>query len=61
MGTDLTAVRELLKPAPTSERPWMMLGAALLAAFAAVTMAGVMVLGPGVQFDDAAVVVAPQP
>lgn len=52
MRTDLTAVRRLLEPTPSGDRPWAMLGAALMAAFAAVAMAGVVVLGPGVRFDQ---------
>ena len=54
MRTDLTAARQLLQPAEARDRPWAMLGAALLAAFAVVAMAGVVVLGPGVRFDQPA-------
>ncbi|GAA0628663.1 hypothetical protein GCM10009422_27540 [Brevundimonas kwangchunensis] len=35
--------------------PWSVLGAAAMAASAAVLMAGVMVLGPGVRFEEPAV------
>ena len=37
---------------PRRAAPWGALGAAALAATAAVLMAGVMVLGPGVHFDE---------
>ncbi len=45
--------RRLLNPAePVAGSPWGTLGAAFIAATAAVLMAGVVILGPGVQFDD---------
>jgi hypothetical protein len=44
--------RELLAPPLRRSSPWAVLGAAGLAATAAVLMAGVMVLGPGVRFDE---------
>ena len=45
--------RRLLVPsAPAAASPWGALGAAFIAAMAAVLMAGVVILGPGVQFDD---------
>ena len=46
-----------LLTAPPARRasPWATLGAAALAATAAVLMAGVMVLGPGVRFEEPAV------
>lgn len=43
----------LTAPAATRSSPWPTLGAAALAATAAVLMAGVMILGPGVRFQDA--------
>ena len=46
--------RSLLTPPVANARPWSMLGAAALAAFAATLMAGVMVLGPGISFEDSA-------
>ena len=42
----------LAPPAPVAASPWGALGAAFVAATAAVLMAGVVILGPGVQFDD---------
>lgn len=50
--------RVLLTPPARSASPWATLGAAALAATAAVMMAGVMVLGPGVRFEDPAIVSA---
>lgn len=45
--------RRLLAPAaPVAGSPWGTLGAAFIAATAAVLMAGVVILGPGVQFED---------
>lgn len=45
--------RILLKPAvQVAGSPWGTLGAAFIAATAAVLMAGVVILGPGVQFED---------
>jgi len=45
--------RKLLSPAaPVAGNLWGALGAAFIAATAAVLMAGVVILGPGVQFDD---------
>jgi hypothetical protein len=43
----------VVEPQPIS--PFAALGAAALAATAAVIMAGVVVIGPGVQFDEPAV------
>ena len=48
--------RVLLTPPLRQASPWATLAAAALAATAAVTMAGIMVLGPGVRFDDPAAV-----
>lgn len=61
--TSITRARQLLTSAPTTtSTPWATLGAAALAATAAVLMAGIMVLGPGVRFDDpTAVAASPQP
>ena len=51
----ITKARTLLAPAqPSRSSPYATLGAAALAAMAAVLMAGVMVLGPGVRFDEPA-------
>jgi len=44
----------LTAPAAAQSSPWSALGAAALAATAAVLMAGVMVLGPGVRFQEPA-------
>ena len=46
--------RSLLTPPTRRASPWAALGAAALAATAAVMMAGVMVLGPGVRFEEPA-------
>tara|TARA_R110002124_G_scaffold124214_1_gene283208 strand:+ start:425 stop:619 length:195 start_codon:yes stop_codon:yes gene_type:complete len=46
--------RALLQPATAVHSPWATLVATALAATAAVLMAGVMVLGPGVRFEDTA-------
>ena len=61
--TSITRARQLLTPnPPVASTPWATLGAAALAATAAVLMAGIMVLGPGVRFDDpAAAAVSVQP
>ena len=49
----IARARQLLEaPAPVAASPWGTLGAAFIAATAAVLMAGVVILGPGVQFDD---------
>lgn len=50
--TTIDRARSLLTPPERRASPWAMLGAAALAAMAAVLMAGVMVLGPGVRFDE---------
>lgn len=50
--TPITRARALLAPQSRRESPYPALGAAALAATAAVLMAGVMVLGPGVRFDE---------
>lgn len=57
--TSINKARQLLAPTSLQTSPWSALGAAALAAAAAVLMAGVMVLGPGVRFDEAAL--SPQP
>ena len=44
--------RVLLTPQNRRSSPWATFAAAALAATAAVLMAGVMVLGPGVRFDE---------
>ena len=54
--TSITKARTLLTPAaPARPSPYATLGAAALAAMAAVLMAGVMVLGPGVRFDETSI------
>ena len=50
--TSITKARTLLTPSTPSPSAHAALGAAALAAMAAVLMAGVMVLGPGVRFDE---------
>jgi len=57
--TSITKARTLLTPAAARPNPYGALGAAALAAMAAVLMAGVMVLGPGVRFDEASVSTEP--
>ena len=51
----ISKAKILLAEPEAAGRPWSLLGAAALAATAAVLMAGVMVLGPGVRFDEPAV------
>ena len=51
--TTIDRARSLLTPPERRASAWAMLGAAALAATAALLMAGVMVLGPGVRFDEA--------
>jgi hypothetical protein len=55
----IAKARILLTPVASRANPYAALGAAALAAMAAVLMAGVVVLGPGVHFDEA--VVSAQP
>ena len=50
----ITRARSLLTPVARPTSPYAVLGAAAMAATAAVLMAGVMVLGPGVRFDEPA-------
>ena len=58
--TSITRARKLLTPpAVPGGSPYATLGAAALAAVAAVFMAGVMVVGPGVRFDEPAVSAQP--
>lgn len=57
--TSITKARTLLTPAAVRPRPYAALGAAALAATAAVLMAGVMILGPGVRFDESAISARP--
>lgn len=52
MADDIQKARALLIAPVTVHSPWAALGAAALAATAAVLMAGVMILGPGVRFQD---------
>ena len=51
----ITKARSLLTPTARRSSPYAALGAAALAATAAVMMAGVMVLGPGVRFDETSI------
>ncbi len=55
----ITRARGLLTSPVERPSPYAALAAAALAALAAVLMAGVMVLGPGVRFDET--VVSAQP
>lgn len=48
----ISKARVLLATPTVAVSPWPVLGAAALAATAAVLMAGVMVLGPGVRFQE---------
>lgn len=57
--TSISKARNLLTPTVSRPNPYAALGAAALAATAAVMMAGVMVLGPGVRFDEPAVSARP--
>ncbi len=50
--TSIDKARVLLTPQVRRASPWAALAAAGLAATAAVLMAGVMVLGPGVRFEE---------
>ncbi len=50
--TTIDKARSLLTPPVRRASPWAALAAATLAAAAAVMMAGVMVLGPGVRFEE---------
>ena len=52
--TTIDKARSLLAPPTRAANAWSMLAAAALAAMAAVLMAGVMVLGPGVRFEEPA-------
>ena len=55
MAGDIQKARILLTAPPVAvSSPWSALGAAALAATAAILMAGVMVLGPGVRFQNPA-------
>ena len=50
----IAAAKSILAVAPRKPSAWAALGAATLAAAAAVLMAGVVILGPGVTFDEPA-------
>jgi hypothetical protein len=52
--SSIDKARVLLTPPVRRASPWATLAAAALAATAAVMMAGIMVLGPGVRFDEPA-------
>lgn len=56
MADSIQKARILLTAPVEASSPWPALGAAALAATAAILMAGVMVLGPGVRFQNQAVV-----
>ena len=56
--TTIDKARVLLTPPIRRASPWAAFAAAALAATAAVMMSGIMVLGPGVRFDEAAQVSA---
>ena len=53
--TNFDMARRLLTPPVRRASPWAPLAAAGLAATAAMLMAGVLVLGPGVRFEEPAV------
>ena len=55
----IAKARTLLTPVVRPANPYATLGAAALAATAAVLMAGVLILGPGVRFDETAVSAQP--
>lgn len=57
----IAKARVLLTPVAVRANPYATLGAAALAAMAAVLMAGVVVLGPGVRFDEPAGPAQPWP
>ena len=57
--TSITKARTLLTVPAQRSSPYATLGAAAIAARAAVLMAGVMVLGPGVRFDEPVISVQP--
>ena len=52
MAGNIQKARILLTAPVEVSSPWPALGAAALAATAAILMAGVMVLGPGVRFQN---------
>lgn len=52
--SSIDKARILLTPPAHRASPWAALAAAALAATAAVMMAGILVLGPGVRFDEPA-------
>jgi len=52
MAGDIQKARVLLTAPVQIASPWSALAAAALAATAAILMAGVMVLGPGVRFQN---------
>ncbi|WP_372707277.1 hypothetical protein [Brevundimonas sp.] len=61
MADDTIAkARTLLAPVARPANPYSALAAAALAATAALLMAGVMVLGPGVRFEEPGTVSTPQ-
>ncbi len=52
--TQIEKAKLLLTEPAVVVSPWPVLGAAAMAATAAMLMAGVMVLGPGVRFEEPA-------
>lgn len=52
---NITRARNLLRPADEKPGHYAVLGAAAMSALAAVLLAGIMVLGPGVRFDEPAI------
>jgi hypothetical protein len=57
--TNITRARTLLASPAGRSSPYATLAAAALAATAAVLMAGVMILGPGVRFDETGISAQP--
>ena len=54
----IAAAKAKLVVVETKPNPFAALGAATLAATAAVLMAGVVIIGPGVQFNDPAMTIS---
>ncbi|WP_241004602.1 peptidoglycan-binding protein [Brevundimonas fontaquae] len=58
IAAKIAAAKAKLVVVETKPNPVAALGAAALAATAAVLMAGVVIIGPGVQFNDPAMMVS---
>lgn len=58
IAAKITAAKAKLVVVETKPNPVAALGAAAFAATAAVLMAGVVIIGPGVQFDDPAMTIS---